>query len=335
MLSEPTTIVLGAGASFEFGLPVGSILANDIQERLTFEFDYNQTRGDRDVFNQYRATGSNIQDFTDAARSIAAALPYFKSIDDCLHSHAENKLGVLAGKMTIAKAIADAEGGSIVANLWSQDRRIRQPALEKIQATWAGNLMRILVTGLPRASYRDIFNDVTIISFNYDRCIESIMFHLVQSALGLSREEATEAMIGLTVYHPYGSLGSMKLHSGAGTRFAPIDFDLLGASEKLFVYTEERDVPSDIQEMQAVVHSSKRLLFLGFGYHLQNIKILSSPGKELNPKLILGTVLDEPSPSVRTYQDRIGRYLGNFGPWELVGVDCTTYLKTYNAMIGG
>lgn len=335
MLVEPTVLVLGAGASFEFGLPVGGTLAKQIQDRLTYEFDFQITHGDADILQAMQKAGLPPATSVPAATKIAAALPTFKSIDDCLHSHSHNEAGVLAGKMAIGRCIADAEANSKVAPLWRGDQEQRDHAAAALRGTWAGALVTTLVTGVRRSDYRQIFHDLTIVSFNYDRCIEAVLFHLIQAALDIDQNQAAEAMEGLKVYHPYGSLGPLwRAAPGLpAVQFAPKSLDLNAAAERLFVYTEPRDQPDDVLEMKRAVAETERMVFLGFGFHSQNVELLAGGAEQVRGKQMLGTVLHEPVQAVEVYKARLAQRLGVAGPWELVGVDCTQFMNRYAAVL--
>lgn len=331
MLAEPTVFVLGAGASADFGLPVGSQLAVDLRRRLSFHLGLG---ADQRILGAYSSAGTSIGDFMVAAEKIAAALPGFKSIDDCLHTHKDNKLGVLAGKMAIASAIADAERGSTVAQLWQNDARISLEAREQIQGGWAGALVRILVTGFARTDFRDVFRKLTIVSFNYDRCIESILYMLIQKTLDISPQEAAEAMKGLTVFHPYGSLGRLQLDDGDGIPFAPPSLDLLEATKGLYVYTEARDQPEDLNELKQWVYNVHRVVFLGFGFHRQNIDILASDPPSRGGKMVMGTIMNEPVPAVTAYKRRLMEALAVTGEWELIDDNCEAFMEQYSVLLG-
>lgn len=58
MLSRPTVFVIGAGASFELGLPLGDTLKNRIADLLniTFPDGYQQKTGDYQITEILRRT---------------------------------------------------------------------------------------------------------------------------------------------------------------------------------------------------------------------------------------------------------------------------------------
>jgi hypothetical protein len=330
MLNRRTLLVLGAGSSAEFGLPVGSALAADIREKLSFESDIGLTRGDPSVYEAFQRSGGDIQQFVDGARKIAEALPAFDSIDDCLHTHSHNRMGVLAGKMAIAQAIAAAESKSDVFGLWGT-RRECELAREKLWNTWAGMLVKLLTKGVSRADYKLAFKNLKIVSFNYDRCIRSIFYHLIQSALDLDERQAIEAMADLDVYHAYGSLGPLppwtRGGGGPGVAFGAQPLDLIQAAERLFLYTEPQDQPEGVAEVRRFVYEAEKVVFLGFGYHAQNMELLTRADKSPEPTFVYGTVLGESILSQNVFRQRVLNVVGPVRDIVFLDQSCSLFWK--------
>lgn len=335
MLAKPTVLILGAGASLAFGLPVGSKLATQIREMLDFHFEFgSQSKGSREIAQTVvRARRHDSEALFRQASVISRALPGFKSIDDCLHTHRSNTLGVLAGKMAIAEAIAAAERRSTIAPLWFGSQDEREQAKHRLWYTWAGQIVRMLVTGVDRETYPEVLRQLTVVSFNYDRCFASAVFHLLQNALDLSEGAAAEAMAGMSILHPYGSLGPLPYEQqsvpfgGAG--------DLIAAAQRLFIYTEEQSEAGHLQAIKDTVYDAERLLFLGFGFHQQNIDLMASPDRDLRGKEIFGTVKSEPLPAERMYRDRLANRIGVTGPITLEDLTCEELLSQYGVQLGG
>lgn len=337
MLTEPTVLIVGAGASFDFGLPIGATLAGQIRESLSFEWDSELTRGDRALLDAARQAGVDVDRFLQDALKIAAALPWFKSIDDCLHTNSHNELGVLAGKMAIARQIALAESVSSIAKLWGTPRE-RQGVMDALRRTWAGDFVQLLVTGVTHADHLTVFDNLKVVSFNYDRCIESLLYHLIQPALDITAEQAAEAMQRLRVYHPYGSLGPIPALSPnrQGVRYGGVaGLNLSAAAERLFVYTEAREEPADLAEMKQAVFNAQKLLFLGFGFHEQNVKLLQASDGANAPHRIFATVMGEHNPAIMVYQERVMNLLGAAGPITMVDKDCSSFFQQYGVALSG
>ena len=107
MLKKNTVFVIGAGASKEFGLPVGTELAIAISDKLNIRFDDFQQKlvsGDLDLFRNV----SNSRDAgvtQQAAWLIRDGIILANSIDDFLDVHRHDEEVVRYGKAAIVKCI--------------------------------------------------------------------------------------------------------------------------------------------------------------------------------------------------------------------------------------
>jgi hypothetical protein len=56
---------------------------------------------------------------------------------------------------------------------------------------------------------KDVFKNLTIINFNYDRRIEQFLLYALRDLFRIDSREAAELMRTLRIYHPYGVVGSL------------------------------------------------------------------------------------------------------------------------------
>lgn len=117
--NKSLVFVVGAGASKEVGLPVGSELKDRIANALDIRYKdgYNLTKGDRLILQAFRALAEqqkigNIDLYLEASRHIAGAMPQAHSIDEFIHAHQENPFITICGKLAIARCILDAKSSS-------------------------------------------------------------------------------------------------------------------------------------------------------------------------------------------------------------------------------
>jgi len=91
MFRRDTVFIVGAGASSEVGLPVGSKLATLISDLMRFEFDFGQmTKGDGEIFaawDRHFLDNDKLNEHMRAARRLSDGIFLVKSIDDFLHIH--------------------------------------------------------------------------------------------------------------------------------------------------------------------------------------------------------------------------------------------------------
>ena len=68
----------------------------------------------------------------------------------------------------------------------------------------------MLVRGVPKENVSQIFDNVSFIVFNYDRCIEHFLLFVLQNAYGISDREAGKILVEkLRIIHPYGVVGDI------------------------------------------------------------------------------------------------------------------------------
>jgi hypothetical protein len=108
MFRSNTVFVVGAGASNEAGLPIGSELKQRITEKLyiVFENGFQQTKGDRNIVEAIRLYANSKQEdpnnYLRCCRATSLALPQAISIDNFLDAHQNDKNTELCGKLGIA-----------------------------------------------------------------------------------------------------------------------------------------------------------------------------------------------------------------------------------------
>jgi hypothetical protein len=115
MFKRKTLFVVGAGASHEVGLPVGSGLTKDIATRLQLIVDHGRIAeaGDEEFTRAFfRPHKSDITEYTNAYRTVREGIVLSRSIDDFLNIHGDDPRIVLVGKSIIARAIHAAEARS-------------------------------------------------------------------------------------------------------------------------------------------------------------------------------------------------------------------------------
>ena len=78
-----------------------------------------------------------------------------------------------------------------------------------IANTWFVKFIQVLGRGLPKENVKNLFENVSFIVFNYDRCIEHFFLHAIQAVYGLRRDDAYEVLKTLDIVHPYGTLSDL------------------------------------------------------------------------------------------------------------------------------
>jgi hypothetical protein len=283
MFNRQTLFVVGAGASVEFGLPVGKALATIIQKKMDVRFEYTGKEiggGDFDLYTQLTHRRENEkQSFQRAAFLIRDGIGLAQSIDDFLDLHRANKYVNEYGKAAIVKSILEAERASSLFFAGPAERDSFNP--EKCNDTWIMKFFSMLGRGVPREERENVFDHVSFVSFNYDRCIEHFLESALQSLYGIANQEAVGLVKKLTIIHPYGKVEDVAF----GT--ARTDYAELAAGIK--TYTERVHSAEVVDKIHEEVLRAETIVFLGFGYHDQNMAIIEPVEPISISKDIFGT----------------------------------------------
>lgn len=273
MFKSKTLFVVGAGASAEAGLPIGSELTAKIAALLQLELQYeNLTKGDRVIFNALRKLAGQPEwvgnQFLGSGRGLAEAMDLAQSIDTFLESHSGNREYVQLGKLGIVRAIAIAEASSKL-----QPTKDGQSPfiLKNLSNTWYYSLARQLFSGVSVDNPEKAFDNVSFVVFNYDRCLQVFLIQAAQKYFTMNAQQAGELISRVNFIHPYGSLGSIFECSVGRVPFASHDFDILTVANSIRTYSETSNVAAAIRQR---VCAAETLIFLGFGFHEQNIDLL-------------------------------------------------------------
>jgi hypothetical protein len=296
VFSQPVVFVVGAGASRELGLPTGI----EMKQRIALSHNFNRGQdgliiGNRNIFEMLGARfGPESADRQEQATKLAATISEFESIDEALHwfSSAQPDL-VAIGKAAIVWEILQAEQSSKLFNAKNPEM-IREI---NYGDTWLLYFLSMLISSLKREQATDLFRNVTIINFNYDRAIEHFLFNRLQTNFGLDREEAGNALSTLStnMIRPYGSVGPLPWQKEpAGVPygfFLGRDHDrLFGLAENVRTYTEQNISHSLRSEIGNALQNARLVVFLGFGFHQQNMGLLQAAGSHETWRRVIGTV---------------------------------------------
>lgn len=286
MLKNETVFVVGAGASKEFGFPVGTELALKISEKLNVLFDDWGQRviaGDANLFHNV-AHGRDARVVQKAAWLIRDGIILANSIDDFLDIHRHDEEVVRYGKAAIAKCILEAERKS---KLFFEPSHARTSIDFAAAAdTWLVKLMRLLGRQRPKAERKKIFDRCTFVVFNYDRAIEHFFVHALQRVYDVQLNEALDIVGSANIFHAYGATGSL---SGDRTSVSfgaeQVNHCYIG-SEAIKTYTES----VESTQIREAIAKAQSIVFLGMAYHDQNLRLLCDDDT-LEIKEILGTAL--------------------------------------------
>ncbi len=295
-MKRNTVFVVGAGASKEFGLPLGSELQSQIAAMVNIKFQdgHNQSSGDYEIMHCCRVD-SRERNFPDvnpylyAGWLIHDGIKGTDSIDNFMKKHSESELLQFVAKLGIAKAISQAEASSLM-NLADTSRQSKLD-LQRLEHTWLVKLFRHIQRDVDKPDLAKFFEGVSFIVFNYDRCVEFFFVQAISLVYGVSTYDASQLVSSANIYHPYGSLGDLPecVNGGIGTLpFGAERPPLKSISERLFTYTESINDLEQLSTARTWIEHADQVVFLGFAYHPQNMDILT-PAAMHNVAHFIGT----------------------------------------------
>lgn len=299
MLKRNTVFVVGAGASHEFGLPLGYTLGKEIERGLDIRFRHGHefVGGDHEIYEAIREHLASVGEsdpnpWLHACWRIRDALPHHNSIDNLIDNHAGDERIAVCGKLAIAKGILEAEKAS---QLWFNPTNVRNEIqFRNVEETWIGWLFRYMQEGRHRRHAADFFANSGFIIFNYDRCLEHYFFRALQAAYGISDMDAGAIVSSAPIWHVYGTVGALPwqlVRSAAKVSFGGLgDAALRHSASCLRTYSERQQGSDTIQAIQSMLTAAEAIVFLGFGYIDTNLNLLE-PDNGINADLILGSTL--------------------------------------------
>lgn len=318
MLIRKTALVLGAGASKDFGLPLGVNLRDEIAESLNIKPDDWGRRlesGDAEIDNalRLRVQSDSIPQgqlnlYRRAAREISEAVMMCSSIDDCIERHAGNHAFELCAKLAIARAILSAERNS---PLRTDQREGESPDLSIYSRHWLPEFLRLTTRGLHLRDLHKAFDNLTVISFNYDRCFEHFVYHWLIKVYRIEPTDAKNIVSLMNIYHPYGSLGD--IFNNPNGNYIPFGGEmshgrLLDIANNIKTYSES---VSSNQEVIDQISDCKTMIFLGFAFHRQNLELMRcKPPNDHFSRFIFSTTVEISTARWEVIEGRLSDILG-------------------------
>lgn len=274
MFRDNTVFVIGAGASAEFGLPLGHQLLTLVKANCRFEVSgWTLISGVEEIYkaivNRYTKHDDIIAAHLEAMGEINRAIDFAGSIDEFINRHSDDPIIAEVGKLQIAYAISEAERSSHFSSI---SKHAETQIEWNTSETWMHTFAQLLFDGVKNGDVETVGNNITIICFNYDRCIELFLTDAIVKAFrNVPFDQAYKIVERMNIIHPYGSLGSLRHHT-FGHRATPQDIRAM--SENIVTWSESQR--SDITpKIQTDMSGASTVVFLGFAFAPQNMKLLS------------------------------------------------------------
>lgn len=302
MLKNRTVFILGAGTSSELGLPLGSELSKIIASKMGLRFDSagfaESSRGDTDLFYAF-ADGLPERRIAcrRAVESLHRGLLLTNSIDDFLNMHDMDEDIKAIGKATICKSIVEAEAKTSLFTHYGLPHNIN---LSLLSNTWYIKFFRHLCGGLKKSDADMLLENVAFINFNYDRCVEQFLRIAIENVFLLTPPEAKQIADKANIYHPYGYIGpldaSLDISPSLYFGYAGTDSHYISVYKNIRTYSEQVDTNSRLTGVFDALDNAAKIIFLGFSFHPQNMKLLGQRGIK-EAKKVFATAFNMSDPS--------------------------------------
>lgn len=259
MIKERTVLVVGAGASKPYGFPLGSELRDAVI----------RSAANAAMSARLDPIGGYDDELAEFAGDLAES--GYSSVDAFLENRSE---WTKIGKAAMSLCLLSSEMQSL-SKLFPPN----QPGdhwYETLWSRWGGRSW---------PSFKS--TPLTIVTFNYDRSLEHYLVHVAANNYGLRHETVARH---LPIIHVHGSLGEYCEYPYGAEVTDDVHFTARNAIR--IVHEAQKDDPNVLKAQEAI-QASDRVLFVGFGYHPQNMARLGfahRSRKTTNPdRLVLGT----------------------------------------------
>lgn len=293
MIRSPLTIVVGAGASAEFNIPVSAGLKKEIADSLNLINKSNIREKNllvlRNAIQKISNDENSYHNLNSEISTIVDALPLAISIDNLIDAHNSNELLKKIGKLSIVNSIIKLEGQSIIYK--ALDREKRNLNFDKFSETWINFMFQILTERVNLHNIEHIFDNICFVVFNYDRCIEYFFFHAIKSYYKLNDSQCIRILNKMKIVHVYGKTGPLLQENHEdGIGFGEInqldEEKLINISNNISTFTESVSIENS-KTAKNFVESAETIIFLGISYNDQNMEIIRP--QKCKAKRIFGT----------------------------------------------
>ena len=261
MINRPTCLILGAGASMPYGFPSGKALKEEICDKLQSGYL---------LYDQLIQLGHS-QDFI---AEFIHALKYSakKSIDSFLEHRQEYQT---IGKMAIAFSILARENLNAMFFTQQESKIPRSYAVDYARY-WYDYLFE-KIGGNPKHFQE---NKLKILTFNYDRSLETFLYHSFKNSYNLSDEDCRSFLAHLEIIHLHGTVAKNIWDAPTGKEYpqngeSRISLEDLKLSvDNIKIVHEALPTSPEFARAREILNQSTSICFFGFSYHTDSLERL-------------------------------------------------------------
>lgn len=257
MVDQNTVLILGAGASHEYGFPTGKKLIQEIGARAKSSADGSRKDADRRILSRQAHDAFTLAD--SFHKQLKDADP--RSIDWFLREHDQFSQ---VGKKFILEVLLDYEQRS-------QAKIFEEPFCYT-------RILDAIRTDKPNQL---ALNKLKIITFNYDRSLPHFLHRRLKASYKDPGQFVEDYIANqLQILHVYGRLGELPWEtSGAnhldyGYKFQPYMNDMTPFLDNIKIIGEDVSGFDPIKVAKENIKNADRIIFMGFGFHKENLEVL-------------------------------------------------------------
>ncbi len=331
MFRPNTVLVVGAGASKEVGLPLGTELVDQIVDLVTFKRD--ELTGRLPEHNPFvralmnMAGSDSLRHYERAAAQMIGGMRSAESVDRFIDRNRDDDCIRTLGKAAIVKAISFQERKSKLFGDKGGPIRGRS----EVDDTWYWTFVKMLLEGSPPPD--KLFDGLSVICFNYDRCIEHYLTCELMRSYHIDRKEAAKLVSRLAIWHPYGTIAPLDTQEPNGVAYGDnesVSGRCFHLAARIKTFTEKHEDRAMIDAIRARIRAAETVVFLGFGFDKQNLELIEPDGPtNVNWMVGTGYALSDSARNVVEQKHLAHWDKGDPPKIEVPHMKCTELLKYY------
>jgi hypothetical protein len=273
-----TVIILGAGASADYGLPIGSDLRRWILDEgrgwLLKQLNPRNHRGSREIFGKTieveNLEGAQLTQRVDSFIAQFGRAGHV-TIDDFLGNNPDLSD---YGRLAIVGCL-----------LHAQDKALAMP-------DYSDGCYGLLSQAVSNVGVQNAVARLRVVNFNYDRTFPMMLATMLASMRHTTDANSFVTQIDSVTVHPYGNLGLRygfdaqrhvfrPMHTTLGSLqdgHAPNDYIIARNGIRIIERKEDAEVDAGFSKARDWLSNAKAVYFLGFGFDSTNLARLGFDG---------------------------------------------------------
>ncbi|MDP2035911.1 MAG: hypothetical protein Q8L04_00895 [Ignavibacteria bacterium] len=257
MIEQQTLFILGAGASNCYVYPTGNKLNEDLIKRLPNELDRLASRTERYFYEE-----KELVRFSEVySESHPTLVDYFLA------------------KTPIQKWKEIGKYGITLSLIEAEMKYANSSKFSYYDKDWFSILFDRMTSSI--LDYNEVArfkeNQVSFITFNYDRSLEILFYETLKSNYNLEDSKIHDLVANISIFHTFGKMPLLRYEDPSKhishNYGDDITEQLITQTMKSILTIHERQ--GELEIITREISKAKRIFFLGFGFADENIKLLN------------------------------------------------------------